>query len=486
MVCRDDTPCFIGRNFDIGGLAPYTQRVGRMGHRTCKLNRARERLRLAMVCFSPLPHRDHVEISWSTPAIQLKRLSPVDKGPNAWSGTCSTPVMLRLRSLIGGLVAVSLVACNTASDRSPPPTAQAQRSGPPPIDADDPSTCAPCHQHIVAEWSESMHAHATADHDPIFAGMVELRTQKEGEDIREQCASCHAPTRPKSTTQAPGVSCSACHNLVNVDLNHRGAKALEYASDKRMVGANHLPAQASPVHPTGSAPAWMTDGQTLCLACHGQLQNASDVPMCTTGLETAAHPQPRRCVDCHMQDTPTPGGTAGAAHHADHRFVSVHRAWTHDDTSSLALAVDLSGQLDGETLSVTLVNRTGHAFPTGFPGRVMTMKLVGSDASGTAIWSNGSNNLMAESPESVFNQVFVDDAGQPTLPPFAATRSRDNRLKPGESRSIQFTIPKNVESVHATLAFHLVPKPAIGPLGLKGHDWTTPRPFASKTWRRGE
>ena len=76
-----------------------------------------------------------------------------------------------------------------------------------------------------------------------------------------------------------------------------------------------------------------------------------------------------------------------------HAFLGPHHAWYHDDSTFLASSVDLLAELDGQTATVTLVNQTGHAFPSGFPGRMAVVMVKGLDAQGTAVWKKARMGL---------------------------------------------------------------------------------------------
>ena len=392
---------------------------------------------------------------------------------------------MSLRNALVSLLALASVACKgdaTSDDRA---TAML-------VNPDDPRPCASCHAAIVDEWRQSMHARAHHDEDPIYGAMRRLRMDVQGKAVAGKCAKCHnprSPDDPDSDRGRVGVGCAACHNLQNVHREGKlGADALERAADNRMIAAHDIPAGKSPAHSTGAAAPFIVDGQTLCLACHDALANPKGAPACTTGPEHAEHRDPKAtCVSCHMPRVASAGGTVDPDNeHASHAFVGPHRAWYQDDASLLAQSVHITATLDGPTLSVTLENRSGHGFPSGFPGRMVVLSAVGKDAAGAEVWRNFDGEPMKASPESVLNKVYVDDAGKPTLAAFATKLARDNRLAPDESRTLTFEVPQAVMTVDLELRYRLLPPPAASKLGLTTTPEAEARSVATKTIARAQ
>ena len=284
------------------------------------------------------------------------------------------------------------------------------------VDGADPSTCAGCHAAIVEEWSTSMHGRAHASKDPIFAAMSELRAREEGPEVLKKCGACHRPlavTEPDSPAALAGVACGACH----------------------------------PRTATG------VSTEATCLTCHAAAKNPGGAPTCTTGTENAALGGPA-CASCHL--TPAEAG------HRSHTFAGPHRAWYQDDLSVLSAAVAVELERDGDTVTISVTNRTGHGFPSGFPGRVASIQVSAGD--------------VTRQPEGLlFRKIYVDADDRPTLPPFAARLASDTRLSPGETRSATIDLPVDAGPITAELVFRLVPPPAVEALGLKGTVEAEPR-----------
>ncbi len=67
-----------------------------------------------------------------------------------------------------------------------------------------PEGCGSCHAQHYAQWSSSMHAHASDD--PLFVAMSRRAARDTGGAIGDFCLRCHAPTER-------GVTCAFCHSV---------------------------------------------------------------------------------------------------------------------------------------------------------------------------------------------------------------------------------------------------------------------------------
>ena len=385
------------------------------------------------------------------------------------------------------------------------------------IDMNDVELCSSCHENIGAEWQRSMHAQAHASRDPIFGKMRELRTAREGEGLPSRCASCHGPREPSAPDGAlaqAGVTCATCHQLAGVDRSRgNGARALEVADGAVVRGPHGLGDVPSP-HTIGEAAPWITDGQTLCRACHHATRNAQGVAACTTGpefdegLAAAGIETTRRggvdgtvtasagdlsggCTGCHMPVVDRPSGVVGThSTHRSHEFFGPHHLWTaggegEPGRSFMASAVALTGRWEDGELIAELQNRTGHGVPSAFPGRMMLVKVVGFDAEGHEVWTNFTDAPPRQDPQAVFNKVYLDAEGHPSMPPYGVELARDNRLRPGESRTLRWDeIPASVTRARVTLLYRLVPPPLVARLELAGSPLAEARPFVVAEFAR--
>jgi hypothetical protein len=353
------------------------------------------------------------------------------------------------------------------------------------IDIEDPQSCKGCHANVYNEWTESMHSRAHHSKDPIYGSMRALRMKKQGEHIADKCAKCHnsrSPDAPDTPAGMAGVSCASCHNVaeVHIEPGKVGVDALTWEKPGVLRSSRDLEPGASPVHGTGPALPAMKDGVTLCLACHNNTTTPTGAPACTTGNEFRAADSDETCVSCHMPTVDGPAGAVGRQEqHASHAFLGPHRAWYQDDPAILEAAVEMTAVFEEREFVVSLKNSSAHSFPSGFPGRMALVKVVGSNAAGEQVFTNFEANAMAESPSSVLNKVYHDKEGKPAPAPFAEKLVRDTRLEPNATREMRYEVPAEVVRAKATLVYRLLPPPLAKKLGLSEAVEAEPRTVRS-------
>jgi hypothetical protein len=392
-----------------------------------------------------------------------------------------------MRALALSLLSASLLvscaadrASTTAAAVEPPPpavkvnpVAQALAQGLT-LDADDATTCAPCHAAVVAEWQESLHARAHHSRDPLYAAMRTLRIEKQGPHIPGACATCHNPQDTQdhdSKAAQAGVTCATCHQLEAVHLGdgRKGTGALVRGPDKLFRGPHDVANGVSPLHGNGPALPALADGKTLCLACHDEEKNPAGVSTCSTGVEYAMKGETRSCAECHMPTVDAPSGPVSSRPtHRSHRFVGPHLAHRTGEPGLSADAVRLTARFEGDRLVARLENTTGHSFPTGFPARMVVVDLRTFDKAGKEFSRNVTSDPLKEHPEAVLNRGYVDAEGKPALAPFAAKLVRDTRLTPGEVREVSTPAPKGAVRAEVSLRFFLAAPPMVKAIGYEG------------------
>jgi hypothetical protein len=360
------------------------------------------------------------------------------------------------------LALVVAAGCNKES-AEPKPAAPAAKPPAMAVDINNPEECTMCHPAIVAEWKQSMHASSHHSRDPIYAGVRAIRAKKEGADITKACAGCHTPgfeAEPEAEAAAIGIGCATCHN------------ARVGAAPGQLLGPSDVPAGVSPAHATGPAHESLADGTGVCKGCHEALQSPTGVSMCATGAEhaTIEGEDSKSCGSCHMPRTAgAPMVTSQKSDHASHAFLGPHRAWYQDDPSFAASAIDVSATLVKGKLKIDIVNKSGHAFPTGFPGRMAIVSCVGHDDKGADVWQCEPKKL---------GKVYVDADGKRTLAPYAAKLDSDTRIAPGSTETYEFDAPSTVAKVDVIVSMRLLPESLAAKLKLEGAPEGAPKAIA--------
>lgn len=406
--------------------------------------------------------------------------------------------------VLGCAAFLALAIAGCGDDGSPPESFEAPReveaeatSGTPEVvthvDIDDVDTCDACHGRIVQEWRTSMHAHAHHSEDPIYAAMRGFRMAREGDETALRCAQCHGPrdlADLESGVARGGVTCATCHNLSGVDLaegTHRGSAALQRATDDTLRGPHDIDSEAAIPHGVGAAAPWLTDGRTACLACHGAMENREGVPTCTTGTEAIGADEP--CTSCHMPEVEGASGIASRrTRHRSHAFLGPHELYGPGGPGGpgglggsdfMATALGVTVSFEGGRLAVTLENRTGHAMPSGFPGRMVLVRATGFDVDGEAVWHNFTDAPMTQDPDAVLNKVYLDEEGLPTMPPYGVRLARDTRLAPRETRELEWRPPAAVVRAEITVIYRLLPPGAAERLGVAERPEARGRPIVT-------
>ena len=110
-------------------------------------------------------------------------------------------------------------------------------------------------------------------------------------------------------------------------------------------------------------------------------------------------------------------------------------------TRGIALTMDTEKDKGNMKVKITVRNRLPHAYPTGAPFRNMFLKVAAYDKDGKELWKNYKVHPIKDDPKAAFWYTLGDQAGKPTSPPKATQVLSDTRLKPNETRTLEYEIP---------------------------------------------
>ncbi|MBF0135858.1 MAG: cytochrome c family protein [Magnetococcales bacterium] len=357
----------------------------------------------------------------------------------------------------------------------------------PPLQQISAEACKECHQEIYREWQGSIHAQSAAVKDPLHGAMYRMMigdpTQEGVKNPKSgnypECLQCHAPNAAldgKTKLDAmpayqEGVNCVSCHTMETFhgikgpDGKMRLGAAAYTFSQKSLqgpYGALHgrnptlAPGAGEGAQPSVNPYPHAQNGTLfqssgVCLGCHEQQNNPQGVPVCATGPELAAAGQNVTCQSCHM---PTVKGHANHAMSGGHDPAMLKRGVT----------LDLVATAQGEQVAatVTLRNNLVHNFPTGAPFRWVALQVTALDEKGETLWKNYQENPAKEDGQAMLMMKLVDAQGQPVPPAMATALAGDSRLKPQETRKMEYKIPgKGVRTVRAELRYGLLLPPMM-------------------------
>ncbi len=382
----------------------------------------------------------------------------------------------------GAVITTALLALFIPAMTSAQDTETTTVNVPPPSTPHEVSSklCGECHQEIYKEWSGSMHGQSTALDDPIhgaFYRKVMGDPTQEGVKSKKGkypvCLRCHAPNAALSKTTKldakpafrEGVNCVFCHTVTafkgtkKPNGKLRLGQAAYEVSDTALQAPSGKEYSTSPADQNGSPiskpfhPFPMEGGNAvvfktnaICMGCHDRRNNFHGVPLCATGDEIMESKSEVTCQSCHM---PMVNGHANHSMAGGHDGNMVRRAIT--------IKLDVTEKGDGYDAKVKMKNLLPHKFPTGAPFRIAYLKVAAYDDDGKLLWQNFKEHPLKDDKQAVLVYTLGDKEGKPSMPPKATQVLGDNRLKPHEERTLQYSIPKkDVKVVKAEVFYNLL------------------------------
>ncbi|MDC3955906.1 multiheme c-type cytochrome [Polyangium jinanense] len=288
--------------------------------------------------------------------------------------------------------------------------------------------CGDCHSMLHAEWKTS--AHARARHAPLY---VAMRDQSKN----PVCEVCHAPlaglTAPAERAVDEGVTCEACHAIRDVGEDAAEPRYTFDLEGNRKFGP-YCDAKDNYFHKVGCAPAFRD--ARVCGGCHAfsmPLADGKSLPIITEFTEWRASSfavSGTACQECHMpaEMTYAATGTERKVRVAHHGFMGEKGELVRKALGIVASATDHAGKI---ALSVVLKNEgAGHAVPSGVAGRQVVVRVQALDEKGQ----------MQAREERMLGRVLVDEAGREVPFYLARAEKSDNRIAPGEARTLAFEL----------------------------------------------
>ncbi|WP_190599999.1 cytochrome c family protein [Candidatus Vesicomyidisocius sp. SY067_SCS001] len=327
--------------------------------------------------------------------------------------------------------------------------------------------CSVCHYNIYKQWTNSMHAKSTALKDPIhglFYGMVVGSPKVEGiktgndKDKYPVCLECHSPAAAKEkktklnakNSFSEGVNCIACHSLTKYkrikNQNDRvklGIKAYKYSSHQ-IQGPNGTNKKHKRFGEGGVAnnPGLFKTSKA-CLGCHNQRNNSKKVPLCQTGGEIISAGGSTTCQSCHM---PVIEGISNHTMIGGHSVEMVSKG--------LVMTINAKEASNMLYISVNATNLLPHNFPTGAPFRNFYITVTAQDYNDNILWQSSKTHPMIDDKKAMFMYIIGNDNNKTTSPSKATKILGDTRLKPNETRILNYKIPSNDVSIVTAKAYY--------------------------------
>ncbi|HEX9101437.1 MAG TPA: hypothetical protein VF997_04500, partial [Polyangia bacterium] len=278
------------------------------------------------------------------------------------------------------------------------------------------------------------------------------------------CDRCHAPFAGHADPAEPGahegVNCDTCHSISAVDERPQGAGFSLHTQENVKLGPL-CDAKDHYFHKMGCSPLHK-EGR-FCAACHLLYRDAGGarLPVFTEYEEWRDGPAAAEGLDCQSCHMPAVKGLEVARGWKPRPFGHDHGLLGRDGNlrrRALRLRLEVGAAAGGVHVAASVTNvGSGHAVPSGLPGRRVVLRVVCVDQKGQE----------QSRAEREYARVLVDAAGR-ERPFYAATHLlRDERIGPRASRDERFELlAAQSGSVQVQLLWREVPAAWSAELGV--------------------
>jgi len=317
--------------------------------------------------------------------------------------------------------------------------------------------CKTCHPMIYKEFSDSMHANATPQKDPIHNAVwakhpQNLKLNKYG------CGKCHTPTAEKnsipthdSAKHQEAISCAYCHRIKDIKKHPQSNINITTSTEKNYFGTleDHI---ESPYHGIVSEGNEHMKNGNVCIGCHSHKMNKYKLNVCSTNIDNEL--DGANCVSCHMPKVK--GSVSNLNERKEHTFHGFAGSHYNQDMLSKYVNISLLRQIDN--FIVNIDNQSSHALLL-HPLRVAVLKV-----------SVTRDNKITKLKNETFVRV-IGHEGKPAMPWAATTTLKDTMIKANEKRSVEYDFKlQKGDKVDVTLGWFLVNPKALKMLNLEDYE----------------
>ncbi|SMN17276.1 Cytochrome c family protein [uncultured Candidatus Thioglobus sp.] len=281
---------------------------------------------------------------------------------------------------------------------------------------------------------------------------------------------CHSPAAAKEgktkldakKSLSEGVNCIACHSLTKFKGTKKpdGGLRLGMYSTDQIQGPNGTTDRKHRRFGKGGVVANNPDlfrTSKACLGCHDKRNNSKKVPLCQTGEEIISTGGSTTCQSCHM---PVIDGISNHTMEGGHSAEMVSKG--------LVMTINAKKVSDMLQIKVNATNLLPHNFPTGAPFRNFYITVTAQNSNGDILWESSKTHPIKNDKQAMFMYIIGDDDNKPAPPPRATKVLGDTRLKPNETRILNYEIPSNdVVIVTAKAYYDLLLVPIKNKFGSK-------------------
>ena len=267
------------------------------------------------------------------------------------------------------------------------------------------TACQGCHRYPYDDWHESPHASAMM-HGPFRAGMAHV-VERDGIDAARPCFACHAPHATEleglsvdgiladDSISLEGINCFACHSS-KVPV---GIHILEPSEEYYKLDPNE-PEFCASCHNPPEAVLQILD-PTLASSYGIEIPMGNPYTEWLDSIYSEDGENYQSCLSCHGQY-----GTGTMHQWPENKAALIRSGYT--------LELDEQADFDSISAMIMITNSgTGHMYPTGDPGRLLTIFAW--------IIDTDTDEVLAE--KNFYLGIYIDENGD----------LADNRIEPGES-----------------------------------------------------
>lgn len=139
----------------------------------------------------------------------------------------------------------------------------------------------------------------------------------------------------------------------------------------------------------------------------------------------------------------------------DHSFMGGHNKKM--VAKGLTLTMQVKHSNGRRMATVSLRNKLQHNYPTGAPFRNVFVIVTAYDTAGIEVWKSTKSHPIKDDKKSMLMYALGDAHNKPTPPPKATQILGDSRLKPHETRLIDYVLPAgDIEIVKAEVFYDLL------------------------------
>jgi hypothetical protein len=336
-------------------------------------------------------------------------------------------------------------------------------------------TCKGCHPTIYKEFTKSAHKKSTIYNDAIHKSVWDIHPASKKN--KYACAKCHTPTDTRvlnalkedkpavlsnDSAQNEGISCVSCHSINSIEkhakphdknilIDNNNKRPTLYAASEEKRGTTvkyetkstflgmFKSTTGSPYHDIDYSNDIFYNGK-VCMGCHSHKENKHNQNICTTEAKGAID-EKSNCITCHMPQVQ--GSATTIVQSKTHTFHGFSGTRNKPEMLAKYLKIDYKQTTNG--FAITLKNEATHNLLL-HPLRLGKLNI-----------KIRTNDRKIKVLKSIPFLKVLGHKGKPAMPWIATEIYKDNMLKAGEVRTINYdTAVTTGDNIEVEFGYYLV------------------------------